>query len=70
MSGFSVKMYFNDHDPPHVHVFSGSREARIGLLPVVILSFPRMSWREAARAREIVYENREFLITKWFEFHG
>lgn len=63
-------MYFNDHDPPHVHVFSGLREARIGLLPVAILTFTGMSPREAAKAREIVVENRQFLLAKWLEFHG
>ena len=69
-SGFSVRMYFNDHDPPHVHVIHESREARIGLVPVTILSFIGMRRREASRAKKIVAENRQFLLAKWFELHG
>jgi hypothetical protein len=37
-SGFDVRIYFNDHAPPHVHVIHQFGEARIGLIPVMILS--------------------------------
>jgi hypothetical protein len=37
-SGFDVRIYFNDHAPPHVHVIHQFGEARIGLMPVMILS--------------------------------
>jgi hypothetical protein len=63
-------MYFNDHGPPQVHIIHENREARIGLLPVTILSLVRMSRREAARAKQIVSENCEFLLAKWVELHG
>lgn len=63
-------MYFNDHDPPHVHVIKGAREARIGLAPVMVLSLTGMNLSEAARARRIVTANREFLLAKWAELHG
>jgi len=69
-SGFNVRMYFNDHAPPHVHVIQGSREARIGLSPVNVLSVTVMSRSEAARARRMVSANREFLLAKWVELHG
>ncbi len=69
-SGLSVRMYFNDHGPPHVHVIGASGEARIGLLPVTVLSLTRMKRPEAARAKWIVMQNRELLLTKWIELHG
>lgn len=27
--GFDVRMYFDDHDPPHVHVFKAGGQAKI-----------------------------------------
>ncbi|NJN61100.1 MAG: DUF4160 domain-containing protein [Coleofasciculaceae cyanobacterium RL_1_1] len=29
--GFAVRLYFNDHDPPHVHVFKAGGQAKIAL---------------------------------------
>jgi hypothetical protein len=29
--GFAVRIYFNDHLPPHVHVFKGGGQVRISL---------------------------------------
>jgi len=70
MAGLSVRMYFNDHWPPHVHVIGDSGEARIGLLPVTVLRLTRMKMSEAARAKWIVMQNRELLLAKWVELHG
>ena len=69
-SGFSVRMYFNDHDPPHVHVIQGAGEAHIGLAPVKVLSVTGMNLSGVVRARRIVTANREFLVAKWAELHG
>ncbi|MGG6266137.1 DUF4160 domain-containing protein [Leptolyngbya sp. AN03gr2] len=29
--GFEIRMYFDDHDPPHVHVFKAEGQAKIAL---------------------------------------
>ena len=69
-SGFDVRIYFNDHAPPHVHVIRHSGEARIGLLPVVILGVHGLSRRQAAKAKQLVAEERDFLLSTWVELHG
>ena len=69
-NGFSVRMYFNDHGPPHVHVVRDRGEAQIALAPVTLLSVQGMKLAEASKARQVVAENRDFLLRKWVELHG
>jgi hypothetical protein len=66
-SGFDVRIYFNDHAPPHVHVICQSGEARIGLIPVMILGIHGLTRREAAEAKQLVEEEKAFLLRKWME---
>ena len=69
--GFDVKIYFNDHAPPHVHVIRQSGEARIGLIPVMILGTHGLSQKkEVAKAKQLVEEEKEFLLRKWMDLHG
>jgi hypothetical protein len=35
--GIVIRMYFNDHDPPHFHAFYGSTEAQVRVTPVGVL---------------------------------
>jgi hypothetical protein len=35
--GVSIKLYSNDHQPPHFHAFHGGDEAMIGIAPVGVL---------------------------------
>nr|HQI76050.1 DUF4160 domain-containing protein [Candidatus Latescibacterota bacterium] len=41
--GITVRMYYNDHEPPHFHVFYGDFEAliEVGSLHVFRGSLPR-----------------------------
>ena len=41
--GISIRMYFDDHDPPHFHAIYGKSEVQIGIDPVALLNgkFPR-----------------------------
>ena len=68
--GFSVRMYFNDHPPPHVHVILGSNEARIELGTISLTHVYGMKKKSAAKAKQLVRENRNFLLEKWVEMHG
>ncbi len=36
--GIIIRMYFDDHEPPHFHAIYGEDEARIGIDPVYVLS--------------------------------
>jgi Domain of unknown function (DUF4160) len=67
-------MYFNDHEPPHVHVIFPDGEV------VVILDEPTMSVRvrdvygivraqDLHRIAAIVTEHFETLLDLWGEFH-
>jgi hypothetical protein len=65
--GFSVYIYENDHSPPHVHVFQGSKPG-----PEVEIDLDRMNVAanymkasDAKRAYKLVRENREFLLAEW-----
>jgi hypothetical protein len=68
--GYVVKIYFNDHEPAHVHVIQADGEAIVTLDPVVVLRFWGFSRRQLAKAVEIVDENRTNLLRDWREIHG
>ncbi len=36
--GIIVKMYFNDHAPPHFHAFYGENEALISITTLAVLA--------------------------------
>jgi hypothetical protein len=36
--GIIVRMYFNDHVPPHLHAACGNREAEVGISPAELRS--------------------------------
>jgi Domain of unknown function (DUF4160) len=72
--GFAVRIYFNDHLPPHVHVFKGNGQVRISLgsdteTPNVI-EVNKLSDKEVTKALEIVTNHQAELLQKWREFHG
>jgi hypothetical protein len=35
--GIVIRMYFDDHNPPHVHAIYAGNEAQIGIDPIIIL---------------------------------
>jgi len=35
--GIVIRMYFDDHDPPHFHAVYAGKEAQVGIDPIVIL---------------------------------
>jgi len=49
--GIVIRMYFDDHNPPHFHAYYAGKEAKIGIQPVVVLqgALPR-------RALSLVFE--------------
>lgn len=54
--GISIEMYYNDHAPPHFHVYYGDEEAIITIDPIAI--------------HEGQLSNRTWRIVKeWAELH-
>ena len=35
--GIIIRMYFDDHQPPHFHAIYGNRELQVGINPIAIL---------------------------------
>jgi len=35
--GIIIRMYFDDHPPPHFHAVYGNSEAQVGISPIAIL---------------------------------
>jgi Domain of unknown function (DUF4160) len=72
--GFDIRMYFDDHDPPHVHVFKAGGQAKVALgsLEVApsLMLVQRMSVKDAKQAMAIVAEDQMQLLEKWEEYHG
>lgn len=72
--GFTVRIYLNDHGPPHVHVWRGDGW--------VLIELPRASARVRAikaigmretdivRALRIVESHADALAAAWKEIHG
>ena len=69
--GFNVRMYFDDHDPPHVHVFKAGGQAKIAIdaSPSLIL-VQGMNSKEAKAALQVVAQHQTHLLEKWQEYHG
>lgn len=59
--GISIRMYFDDHDPPHFHAIYADAEVQVGMDPVALLRgrFPKralgmvMEWA-ALHQRELL----------------
>jgi hypothetical protein len=78
---FTVFIYFNDHEPAHVHVFKGRKghreqpNMRIAIgdefqRPRIITKPDQFSKKEAIAALNLVADNQEELLRRWHEIHG
>jgi Domain of unknown function (DUF4160) len=74
IDGYTVKIWFNDHPPSHVHVFKNNGECVIELnnqggFPI-LLKFRGLSRQEVSQALKIVNKHQEKLLQKWQIIHG
>jgi hypothetical protein len=72
--GFNVRIYTNDHEPAHVHVFKAGGEAKVSLgidgqRPKLLEVTQGMSDRDAARALTIVKAHNDALLKRWRVIH-
>lgn len=72
--GFAVRIYPNDHAPPHVHVVKGDGTARVTLGDEMarprLLTVVGMSRRDAAGALRLVVLHQALCLQRWREIHG
>ena len=67
--GIIIRMYFDDHPPPHFHAVYGGHEAQIGINPIVVLEgkLPR-------RAKSMVIEwaalHQQELMENWNQLNS
>ncbi|WP_414682917.1 DUF4160 domain-containing protein [Longimicrobium sp.] len=69
-SGFTFRIWSEDHEPPHVHVWKGGRQMLINLSPVGVRNRRGMKDNDAMRALAIVQREREKMLRNWREIHG
>lgn len=62
--GISIRMYYDDHNPPHFHAIYGNAEAEVGLDPVSLLRgrFPR---RALGMVLEWAATHQRKLLDNW-----
>ena len=62
--GIVIRMYHNDHSPPHFHAIYGDEQAQIGIHTLAILD-GRLSPRALGLVIEWASLHREELIEDW-----
>ncbi|HEX9918887.1 MAG TPA: DUF4160 domain-containing protein [Pyrinomonadaceae bacterium] len=71
--GFSFRIYYNDHKPPHVHVIKADGEVIIELgdenNSPIIREIYRMRDREVVIAYTLVEQLKTKLLNAWREIH-
>ena len=70
-AGFSVRIYPNDHDPPHVHVFKAGGEVKATIAETpALLDVINMSNKDVKKALELIQNHRQELLEKWSDFYA
>ena len=69
--GFSVRIYPNDHDPPHVHIFKAEGEIKATIAEVPeLLDVIKMSNKDVKKALELIKHHHQELLEKWSHFYA
>lgn len=71
--GFEVRIYFDDHEPPHVHVIKAGEEIVVNLGDETTKPWIRenkgMRQKDMRGALRIVAEYQPHLIAEWRRIH-
>ncbi len=67
--GISIRMYFDDHNPPHFHASYSGSEVQVGINPLAVLSgrFPR---RALGMVMEWAALHQGELLENWTLLHS
>ena len=64
--GYDVRMYPDDHDPPHVHVWKGGRQVKIDLEAMEVMASNRhFTSREIGQIINLLREHESLLLSVW-----
>ena len=67
--GIVIRMYFDDHNPPHFHAFCGGREAQCGIEPIGLLDGGLPS-RAVSMVVEWAALHQPELMRNWHRLHS
>ena len=67
--GIVIRMYFDDHNPPHFHPFYGGSEAQFGIEPIAMLNGVLPS-RAASMVLEWAALHQRELMQNWRRLHN
>jgi len=62
--GISIRLYFDDHNPPHFHAIYGDAEAELGIEPIALLG-GRFPPRALGMVMEWAAEHQHELMANW-----
>jgi hypothetical protein len=69
-SGFTFRVWSNDHEPAHVHAWKSGELAVVNLTPVSVRSVRGMKPSDVARAVAIVEAHRDKMLQVWRDTHA
>ena len=64
---FQIRMYFKDHNPPHVHVVCPDKTVLLGIVDGTVIR-GKIGAAMLRTARAWVAEHNQELLAKWKEF--
>lgn len=70
--GFRFIIYFNDHEPAHIHVRTADGEIKVDISSIgdiKVMKLVGMKNQEALKALNLVSKHQQFLLKKWEEIH-
>lgn len=62
--GIVIRMYFDEHNPPHFHAIYGEREAQFGIDPIAVLEGD-LSRRATSLVIEWAALHQRELLSNW-----
>ena len=67
LGGITIYLYFEDDNPPHVHVIQAEHEAKVNIRSRAVM-VGHIPARALARACAWIEENEDNLLRQWDEF--
>ena len=67
--GIVIRMYFDDHSPPHIHAIYAGNEAQVGIEPIAILD-GTLPNRAASMVFEWAALHQRELMQNWHRLHN
>lgn len=67
--GIIIRMYFDDHNPPHFHAIYGSEEILVSIEPIEVLE-GKMKKRAVSMVIEWAAVHQQELMQNWDRLQG